>query len=92
MYKSTDMDIQVNDDIKFKFLKDTELGVYEYETENPDDAEMQGWKAGDIEEATVIDIPNNNGTHLTVQFPDSSVTFLPLSFVEILEINQEIPK
>jgi hypothetical protein len=86
------MDIQVHDDIQFKFINDSQLEVYEYETENPDDGIIESWKAGDIEEATVIDIPNNNCTHLTIQFPDSSVTFLPLSFVEILKINEEPQK
>lgn len=81
------MDIQLHDDIKFKFINDSELDIYEYATDEPDDAVIQKWKAGDIEEATVIDVPGE--TYLTIQFPDSSVTYLPLSFVEILEINGE---
>jgi len=44
------------------------------------------FKSGEEIEVTVLDI-NEQGNTLTVQFPDSAVTFLPLEFIEILKVN-----
>jgi hypothetical protein len=79
-------ELEVNDDLLVKFKVDTLLEVYEYEDQECDDATAGIVKAGEEIEFTVLDI-NDQGNTLTVQFPDSSVTFIPLEFIEILEVN-----
>lgn len=78
--------LEINDDLLVKFRKDTLLEVYEYDDLECDFGVEEEFKSGEKIEVTVLDI-NEQGNTLTVQFPDSAVTFLPLEFIEILEIN-----
>lgn len=78
--------LEINDDLLVKFSKDTLLEVYEYDDLECNFGVEEEFKAGEEIEVTVLDI-NEQGNTLTVQFPDSAVTFLPLEFIEILKVN-----
>jgi len=78
--------LEINDDLLVKFSKDTLLEVYEYDDLECDFGVKEEFKSGEEIEVTVLDI-NEQGNTLTVQFPDSAVTFLPLEFIEILKVN-----
>ncbi len=78
--------LEINDDLLVKFSKDTLLEVYEYDDLECDFGVEEEFKSGEEIEVTVLDI-NEQGNTLTVQFPDSAVTFLPLEFIEILKVN-----
>jgi hypothetical protein len=79
-------ELEINDDLLVKFKRDTLLEVYEYDDSDCDYGVEEVFKSGEEIEVTILDI-NEQGNTLTVQFPDSAVTFLPLEFIEILEIN-----
>lgn len=79
--------LKINDDLLVKFSKDTLLEVYEYDDLECDFGVEEEFKSGEEIEVTVLDI-NEQGNTLTVQFPDSAVTFLPLEFIEILKVIQ----
>ena len=78
--------LEINDDLLVKFSKDTLLEVYEYDDLECNFGVEEEFEAGEEIEVTVLDI-NEQGNTLTVQFPDSAVTFLPLEFIEILKVN-----
>ena len=79
-------DIQLDDDIRIRFTKDVILEIYEYEDPDLESPVLETFNCGDEAEVYVLDI-NEDGRALTVQFPDSSVTFLPVAFIEVVEVN-----
>ena len=80
------LDIQENDDIVIRFKETTVLELYEYESDLDDYIEEQ-WIGGDEEEVIVLDITDHS---YTVQFGDSSVAFIPKSFIDVVSINDEL--
>jgi hypothetical protein len=79
-------DLEINDDLLVKFKADTLLEVYEYDDSECNHGVEEEFKSGEEMEVTLLDI-NEQGNTLTVQFPDSAVTFLSLEFIEILKVN-----
>jgi len=81
------LDIQTHDDIVIRFKETTVLEVYEYDDTEFENYVEEQWNQGDVEEVTVLDVTDYS---YTVQFGDSSVAFVPKSFIDVVTINDEI--
>ena len=79
-------DIQIDDDIRVKFTADVLLEIFDAEDFDANFPIQETYDAGDEVEVTVLDVFEDART-ITVQFPDSSVTFLPMQFVEVISVN-----
>ena len=80
------LNIQTHDDIVIRFKETTVLELYEYDDVEMNDYVEEQWDQGDKEEVTVLDVTDYS---YTVQFGDSSVAFVPKSFIDVISINDE---
>ena len=79
-------DIQIDDDIRIRFTQDVILEIYEHVDPDLVFPVEETFDFDDEAEVYVLD-RNDDGRVLTVQFPDGSVTFLNVAFIEVVEVN-----
>jgi len=78
------LNIQINDDVRFEFNQDTILDVYENSDPEMDEPVEELFKEGSIIEGTVCDITDS---FYGVQLGDGSFTFINKMDVIIKQVN-----
>lgn len=72
----------IDSELKLRFLEPTELTIYT--SDDPDSDEVETFSAGDT---ITVDLFGAEDSHLSIQFADGSISFVPQDFFEVVEID-----